>query len=174
MMNRRVRLSLLTPLMAGSLIAAPAAFAWGTAAAAPSATCSISGVLPGGTVHLSGGGFTPGTAFLSSPTAAGGSFTIGADGGFQMMNVENGSYTVSQGNDRTQCSGFKETEKKDDTGTDTNGTTDMNGKTDQEKDGHEENDQNHDRPDHDRPDHDRPDHDEQNQHQDQDDGGDSR
>ncbi|MER5873047.1 hypothetical protein [Streptomyces sp. NPDC002044] len=148
MMNRRVRLSLLTSLMAGSLIAAPAAFAWGPAAAAPTATCSISGVLPGGTVHLSGGGFTPGTAFLSSPTAAGGSFAIGADGGFQMMNVENGSYTVSQGNDRTQCSGFKETEKK----------TDETDKTEQE-DGHGENSQKHENQKHDQYN--------QNQHQNQ-------
>ncbi len=57
-------------------------------------------------MHLSGGGFTPGPAFLSSPTAAGGSFTIGPDGGFQMLNVENAQYTVSQGNERTECSGF--------------------------------------------------------------------
>ncbi|MCY0947345.1 hypothetical protein [Streptomyces antarcticus] len=156
MTNRRVRLSLLTSLMAGSLLAAPAAFAWGPAAAAPTATCSISGVLPGGTVHLSGGGFTPGAAFLSSPTAAGGSFTIGADGGFQMANVENGSYTVSQGNDRTQCSGFKETEKTD--GTD---------KTEQE-DGHEENNQKHENQKHDQQNQ------QNNQHQDQNDEDDSR
>ncbi|MFD9380845.1 hypothetical protein ACFWBH_35945 [Streptomyces sp. NPDC059999] len=116
MSNRRIRRALLVPAMAGSLLAAPAAFAWGQAAAAPTATCSISGVFPNGKVHLSGGGFTPGSAFLSSPTAAGGSFTIGGDGGFQMMNVENAKYTVSQGNDRTECSGFKEsTEKQDDT-----------------------------------------------------------
>lgn len=147
MMNRRVRLFLLTPLVAGSLIAAPAVLAWGPAAAAapaaaPSATCSISGVLPGGTVHLSGGGFTPGTAFLSSPTAAGGSFTIGADGGFQMMNVENGSYMVSQGNDRTQCSGFKETDKTEKTD-----ETDKTDKTEQqygqEENGQKPNEQNH-------------------------------
>ncbi|WP_329447606.1 hypothetical protein OG906_32485 [Streptomyces sp. NBC_01426] len=116
MSNRRIRRALLVPAMAGSLLAAPAAFAWGQASAAPTATCSISGVFPNGKVHLSGGGFTPGSAFLSSPTAAGGSFTIGGDGGFQMMNVENAKYTVSQGNDRTECSGFKEsTEKQDDT-----------------------------------------------------------
>ncbi|MGW6823971.1 hypothetical protein [Streptomyces sp. NPDC055005] len=115
MSHRRIRRSLLVPAMAGSLLVAPAVFAWGQAAAAPTATCSISGVFPSGKVHLSGGGFTPGSAFLSSPTAAGGSFTIGGDGGFQMMNVENAKYTVSQGNDRTECSGFKEsTEKQDD------------------------------------------------------------
>ncbi|MFE2526908.1 hypothetical protein ACFXEL_21975 [Streptomyces sp. NPDC059382] len=115
MSHRRIRRSLLVPAMAGSLLVAPAVFAWGQAAAAPTATCSISGVFPNGKVHLSGGGFTPGSAFLSSPTAAGGSFTIGGDGGFQMMNVENAKYTVSQGNDRTECSGFKEsTEKQDD------------------------------------------------------------
>ncbi|KOY56572.1 hypothetical protein ADK59_17415 [Streptomyces sp. XY332] len=106
-MNRRIRLLLLAPVMAGAFIAAPASLAWGAAAAAPAATCSISGVFPNGKVHLSGGGFTPGPAFLSSPTAAGGSFTIGADGGFQMLNVDNAQYTVSQGNERTECSGFK-------------------------------------------------------------------
>lgn len=111
MMFRRVRLSMLTPLVAGALIAAPAAFAWGpSAAAAPAATCSISGVLPNGKVHLSGGGFKPGPAFVSSPTAAGGSFTISDNGGFQMLNVENAKYTVSQGNERTECSGFKGTD----------------------------------------------------------------
>ncbi|MEV0413517.1 hypothetical protein AB0I68_22605 [Streptomyces sp. NPDC050448] len=108
MLNRRVRLLVLTPVLAGSLIAAPAAFAWAPSAAAPAATCSISGVLPNGKVHLSGGGFTPGSAFLSSPTAAGGAFTIGEDGGFQMLNVENAQYTVSQGNQQTDCSGFKQ------------------------------------------------------------------
>ncbi|WP_030296133.1 hypothetical protein [Streptomyces katrae] len=58
-------------------------------------------------MHLSGSGFTPGPGFLSSPTAAGGSLTIGADGGFQKMNLENAQYTVSQGNEHTECSGFK-------------------------------------------------------------------
>ncbi|MFF3431547.1 hypothetical protein [Streptomyces sp. NPDC002602] len=114
MSHRRIRRSLLVPAMAGSLLVAPAVLAWGQAAAAPAATCSISGVFPNGKVHLSGGGFTPGSAFLSSPTASGGSFTIGGDGGFQMMNVENAKYTVSQGNDRTECSGFKESTLKQD------------------------------------------------------------
>ncbi|GGZ63057.1 hypothetical protein [Streptomyces subrutilus] len=109
MSNRRVRLLILAPALAGSFLVAPAALAWTQAAAVPAATCSISGVLPNGMVRLSGGGFTPGSAFLSSPTAAGGSFAIGQDGGFQMANVENAKYTVSQGNDRTECSGFKET-----------------------------------------------------------------
>lgn len=105
MMYRRIRLAVLTPLVAGALIAAPAAFAWGpSAAAAPTATCSTSGVLPDGTVHLSGGGFKPGPAFLSSPTAGGGSFTISDNGGFQMLNVEKAKYTVSQGSERTECS----------------------------------------------------------------------
>ncbi|MFI6004868.1 hypothetical protein ACIA98_31430 [Streptomyces sp. NPDC051366] len=106
MLNRRIRLLVLTPVMAGAFIAAPAALAWSTAAATPTATCSISGVFDNGKVHLSGGGFTPGSAFLSSPTAAGGSFTIGADGGFQKLNVENAQYTVTQGNEHTECSGF--------------------------------------------------------------------
>lgn len=54
MSNRRIRRALLVPAMAGSLLAAPAAFAWGQASAAPTATCSISGVFPNGKVHLSG------------------------------------------------------------------------------------------------------------------------
>ncbi|MFF3859645.1 hypothetical protein [Streptomyces sp. NPDC002209] len=106
MSNRRIRLLVLTPLMAGTFIAAPAALAGSAAAAAPTATCSISGVFDNGKVHLSGGGFTPGPAYLSSPTAAGGQFTIGADGGFQKLNVENAQYTVTQGNEHTECSGF--------------------------------------------------------------------
>ncbi|MFJ5637430.1 hypothetical protein ACIQF5_32970 [Streptomyces goshikiensis] len=107
MSNRRMRLLLLTPVMAGSFLVAPAALAWSGASAAPAATCSISGVFENGKVHLSGGGFTPGQAFLSSPTAAGGSFTIAENGGFQMMNVENARYTVTQANQHTECSGFK-------------------------------------------------------------------
>ncbi|MFE3671158.1 hypothetical protein [Streptomyces goshikiensis] len=107
MSNRRMRLLLLTPVMAGSFFVAPAALAWSGALAAPAATCSISGVFENGKVHLSGGGFTPGQAFLSSPTAAGGSFTIAENGGFQMMNVENARYTVTQANQHTECSGFK-------------------------------------------------------------------
>lgn len=107
MTNRRVRLSLAAPLLAGALLAAPAALTWSAAAAAPAATCSISGVFPNGKVHLSGGGFTPGSAFISSPTAAGGQVTIPANGGFTMTDVENAQYTVSQGSEHTQCSGFK-------------------------------------------------------------------
>ncbi|MFD4131458.1 hypothetical protein [Streptomyces goshikiensis] len=107
MSNRRIRLLLLTPVMAGSCLVAPAALAWTQASAAPAATCSISGVFENGKVHLSGGGFTPGQAFLSSPTAAGGTFSIAENGGFQMMNVENARYTVTQANQRTECSGFK-------------------------------------------------------------------
>ncbi|QES51376.1 hypothetical protein DEJ50_29575 [Streptomyces venezuelae] len=107
-MNRRTRLTLFTPLAAGVLALAPVALA-GSAVAAPLATCSISGVLENGKVHLSGGGFQPGvSAFLSSPTAAGGQFRMGDDGGFVMLNVENAKYTVSQGNERTECSGFVE------------------------------------------------------------------
>ncbi|MFE3629691.1 hypothetical protein [Streptomyces goshikiensis] len=109
MSNRRMRLLLLTPVMAGSFLVAPAALAWSGALAAPAATCSISGVFENGKVDLSGGGFTPGQAFLSSPTAAGGSFTIAENGGFQMMNVENARYTVTQANQHTECSGFKGT-----------------------------------------------------------------
>ncbi|MFD3555782.1 hypothetical protein ACFWWA_27340 [Streptomyces goshikiensis] len=107
MSNRRIRLLLLTPVMAGSCLVAPAALAWTQASAAPAATCSISGVFENGKVHLSGGGFTPGQAFLSSPTAAGGTFSIAENGGFQMMNVENAQYTVTQANQHTECSGFK-------------------------------------------------------------------
>ncbi|WP_411101471.1 hypothetical protein [Streptomyces sp. cmx-4-9] len=107
MTNRRTRLSLAAPLLAGALLAAPAALTWSAASAAPAATCSISGVFPNGKVHLSGGGFTPGSAFLSSPTAAGGQITIPANGGFTLTDVENAQYTVTQANEHTQCSGFK-------------------------------------------------------------------
>ncbi|MCX4547137.1 hypothetical protein [Streptomyces sp. NBC_01565] len=127
MSNRRIRLLLLTPLVTGSLVVLPAAFAWSQASAAPAATCSISGVFPNGKVHLSGGGFTPGQALLSSPTAAGGSFTIAANGGFNMLNVENAQYTVSQGNQRTECSGFKgTTPQQDDEDNNQNNNRNMN------------------------------------------------
>ncbi|MEU9303469.1 hypothetical protein [Streptomyces sp. NPDC048269] len=106
-MNRPTRLSAFAPFVAAAFLVSPAALAWAPAAVAvPAATCSISGVLDNGKVHLSGGGFTPGPAFLSSPTAAGGQFNIGEDGGFQMLNVENAKYSVSQGNQHTECSGF--------------------------------------------------------------------
>ncbi|MGW6832948.1 hypothetical protein ACWGCI_05990 [Streptomyces sp. NPDC054949] len=143
MSHRRIRHALLVPAMAGSLLVAPAVLAWGQAAAAPTATCSISGVFPNGKVHLSGGGFTPGSAFLSSPTAAGGSFAIGGDGGFQMMNVENAKYTVSQGNDRTECSGFKEsTEKQDDSTQNDQNQNEQQNQNDQNQQNQKQNQQN--------------------------------
>ncbi|MGW9373469.1 hypothetical protein ACWGVR_26010 [Streptomyces xanthophaeus] len=109
-MYRHTRLHLLAPLLAGAFLVAPAslAAAQSAPAAAPAATCSISGVFPNGKVHLSGGGFTPGAAFLSSPTAAGGQFQIEENGGFNRMNVENAEYTVTQNGVHTQCSGFVE------------------------------------------------------------------
>ncbi|MFD3696321.1 hypothetical protein ACFWUZ_09180 [Streptomyces sp. NPDC058646] len=58
---------MLAPLLAGAFVVAPASLATARSAptAAPAATCSVSGVLDDGKVHLSGGGFTPGAAFLS-------------------------------------------------------------------------------------------------------------
>ncbi|MCX4695370.1 hypothetical protein [Streptomyces sp. NBC_01408] len=112
-MYRPTRLTVLAPLLAGAFVLGPASFAWAQSApaAAPTATCSISGVFPAtGKVHLSGGGFTPGPAFLSSPTAAGGSFEVAENGGFQFLNVENAQYTVTQSGQHTQCSGFMGTE----------------------------------------------------------------
>ncbi|MFJ3925313.1 hypothetical protein [Streptomyces sp. NPDC090022] len=111
MFNRQARLLVLAPVAAGALIAAPLAFAPvalapRAAAALPAATCSVSAASEDGTARLSGSGFEPGLAFLSSPTAPGGSFMIGSDGGFQMMNVKYAPYTVQQGGERTVCGGF--------------------------------------------------------------------
>ncbi|MER5568401.1 hypothetical protein ABT083_19625 [Streptomyces goshikiensis] len=146
MSNRRIRLLLLTPVMAGSFLVAPAALAWSGALAAPAATCSISGVFENGKVHLSGGGFTPGQAFLSSPTAAGGTFTIAENGGFQMMNVENARYTVTQANQHTECSGFKgmttnedETTQNDQNQNQNNNSNNNNNQNDQNDNGTDQN-----------------------------------
>ncbi|MFJ3925258.1 hypothetical protein [Streptomyces sp. NPDC090022] len=105
-MKRRTRLSVFAPLLAGSLALGPAAIARGAAPeVVPSATCTLSDVQSDGTVTITGTGFTPGQAFLSSPTAAGGSFTVGEGGSFTIPKREKAQYTISQGNDRTPCGG---------------------------------------------------------------------
>ncbi|CAL9623291.1 hypothetical protein SUDANB120_05919 [Streptomyces sp. enrichment culture] len=107
-MNRRTRPRILVPLAAaalGALLGAGSAAA--APAAPPAATCSISGVLENGRVHLSGGGFTPGPAYVFGSAGFGGTVEIAQNGGFQVMNVPNAEYTVRQGGEVTQCSGFK-------------------------------------------------------------------
>ncbi|WP_060179825.1 hypothetical protein [Streptomyces sp. IMTB 1903] len=106
-MNRRTRLLVLGPLVAASFAAAPAALAVpdAPAAAVPAATCSTSGVLENGRVHLSGGGFTPGPAYVYGSAGFGGTVEIAQNGGFQVMNVPPGQYTVRQGGELTRCSG---------------------------------------------------------------------
>ncbi|RSS79784.1 hypothetical protein [Streptomyces sp. WAC06614] len=107
MTNRRLRRLLAVPAVAGVLLAAPVALGAASAAAAvPAASCSISGVLPNGRVHLSGGGFLPGTAYLSSPQGWGGTVTVAANGGFNAPNVHRADYTVSQGSTQTHCYGY--------------------------------------------------------------------
>lgn len=73
-------------------------------AAVPAATCSVSGVLENGKVHLSGGGFTPGPAYVYGSAGFGGTVEIAENGGFQVMNVAPGQYSVRQGGELTQCS----------------------------------------------------------------------
>ncbi|MEW1802724.1 hypothetical protein ACIGO7_24600 [Streptomyces virginiae] len=107
-MNRRTRLLVLGPLVAASFVAAPAALAAAPhtpPAAFPAATCSTSGVLENGKVHLSGGGFTPGPAYVYGSAGFGGTVEIAQNGGFQVMNVPPGTYSVRQGGEMTQCSG---------------------------------------------------------------------
>lgn len=111
-MNRRTRLLLLGPLVAASFVAAPTALAAApytppaaVPAAVPAATCSTSGVLENGKVHLSGGGFTPGPAYVYGSAGFGGTVEIAQNGGFQVMNVPPGQYSVRQGGEMTQCSG---------------------------------------------------------------------
>ncbi|MFE2474866.1 hypothetical protein [Streptomyces sp. NPDC059389] len=108
-MNRRIGLLFIGPLAAASLLAAPAALAAvprSSPSAVPYATCSVSGVLDNGKVHLSGGGFTPGPAYVYGSAGFGGTVEIAQNGGFQIMNVPPAQYSVRQGGELTQCSGF--------------------------------------------------------------------
>ncbi|MEU9088496.1 hypothetical protein [Streptomyces sp. NPDC048357] len=107
-MNRRTRVLVLSPLAAIALVAAPTALvavAQSPPTAVPAATCSTSGVLDNGKVHLSGGGFTPGPAYVYGSAGFGGTVDIAENGGFQVMNVPPGQYSVRQGGELTQCSG---------------------------------------------------------------------
>lgn len=99
-MNRRTRILVISPFVAASFLAAPVAFA-----AVPAATCSVSGVLENGKVHLSGGGFTPGPAYVYGSAGYGGTVDIAENGGFQIPNVPQGQYSIRQGGELTQCSG---------------------------------------------------------------------
>ncbi|MET9609902.1 hypothetical protein ABZZ17_33360 [Streptomyces sp. NPDC006512] len=105
-LNRRTRLILLAPVMAGSLALGSAALAGAAApAAVPAATCSTSGVLADGTVNISGGGFQPGPAFLQSSTGDGAGFSMNPDGTFNIAKAKDGQYSVQQGSTVTKCSG---------------------------------------------------------------------
>ncbi|MFD9408221.1 hypothetical protein ACFWBN_14540 [Streptomyces sp. NPDC059989] len=102
-MNRRTHLFVLGPLVAASLVSAPTALA-AVPQSTPAATCSVSGLLENNKVHLSGGGFTPGPAYWHGSSGYGGSVEIAENGGFQVLNVPPGQYTVRQGGELTQCS----------------------------------------------------------------------
>ncbi|MGW6864958.1 hypothetical protein ACWGHM_19215 [Streptomyces sp. NPDC054904] len=109
-MNRRTRLTLLTPVVVGSLALGSTAFAQAPSApapaAVPAATCSLSDVLPDGTVNVSGGGFLPGPAFLESSTGIGAGFSMSPDGTFTIpKQKKDATYSIRQGSTVTQCSG---------------------------------------------------------------------
>ncbi|MFF5703286.1 hypothetical protein ACFY7H_12385 [Streptomyces sp. NPDC012794] len=109
-MTRRTRLLVIGPLVAASFITAPTALAAlpREPAAAPAATCSVSGILDNGKVHLSGGGFTPGPAYVYGSAGFGGTIEIAQNGGFQILNVTPAEYSVRQGGELTECSGFND------------------------------------------------------------------
>ncbi|MEU9801354.1 hypothetical protein [Streptomyces sp. NPDC051000] len=108
-MKRRIRLTVLTPLAIGALaVGSLVVSSGGAGAAAPAATCSASAARPDGTVSVSGKGFEPGAAVLSSPTAQGGRFEVGPDGAFTLPKRQNGAYTVSQGGRDIKCGGGDE------------------------------------------------------------------
>ncbi|MEU8779637.1 hypothetical protein [Streptomyces sp. NPDC048606] len=103
-MNRTARLLVLGAFAAASFTTVPAAYAMPAPSALPSATCSTSGILANGKVHLSGGGFTPGPAYVTGSSGLGGTVEIAQNGGFQVMNVPPGQYTIRQGGELTECS----------------------------------------------------------------------
>ncbi|MFI8521566.1 hypothetical protein ACIGEZ_27685 [Streptomyces sp. NPDC085481] len=108
-MNRHAHPLALGFLVAASFLVAPAALAavpHSVPSVVPAATCSVSGVLANGKVHLSGGGFTPGPAYWHGSTGLGGTVEIAENGGFQIYNVPPAQYTVRQGGVLTECSGF--------------------------------------------------------------------
>ena len=88
-MSRHARLLVLAPLAATAFAAAPAALAAPSLAssALPAASCSTSGILENGKVHLSGGGFTPGPAYISGTAGFGGTVEIPENGGFQSVGI---------------------------------------------------------------------------------------
>ncbi|MFF5447679.1 hypothetical protein [Streptomyces sp. NPDC012888] len=105
-MSRPARLLALGALVAGAaFVTGPTALAASPYDVLPTATCSTSGVLDNGKVHLSGGGFTPGPAYVFGSAGFGGTVEIAQNGGFQVMNVPPGDYLVRQGGEVTECSG---------------------------------------------------------------------
>ncbi|MEU9026361.1 hypothetical protein AB0D46_02270 [Streptomyces sp. NPDC048383] len=107
-MKRRTRLTLLAPVIVGSLALGSTALAQAPSApaAVPAATCSLSGVLPDGTVNVSGGGFLPGPAFLEASTGVGAGFSMSPDGTFTIAKQKkDATYSVRQGSTVTRCSG---------------------------------------------------------------------
>ncbi|MFG2618914.1 hypothetical protein ACGFXC_15025 [Streptomyces sp. NPDC048507] len=108
-MNRRTRLIVLAPVLAGALSLGPGALARASSPAAvpPPAACSLAGVRPDGTATLSGHGFQPGTAVLARTDSPTQRFTVKADGTFSMPKTGDAPYTVRQGNTDTRCTGAK-------------------------------------------------------------------
>lgn len=102
-MTRSTRLLVLGMLVAAASAAGPALAAV-PGDVLPSATCSTSGVLANGKVHLSGGGFTPGAAYVTGSSGFGGTIEIAQNGGFQILNVPPGEYSIRQGGQFTECS----------------------------------------------------------------------
>lgn len=98
-MNKRTRIALLTPLLAGSLAAGPAAaVAWAASpAAAPAAACFVEVGADAAKAVVSGDGFKKGKVFLDQTDGAGGgSATVGDDGKFTSGEVPAGKYRAFQ------------------------------------------------------------------------------
>ncbi|MBZ9599563.1 hypothetical protein NRK68_35885 (plasmid) [Streptomyces yangpuensis] len=100
-MNKRTRIALLTPLLAGSLAAGPAA-AWAEApaeapVAAPAAACFVEAAADPAKAVVSGDGFKKGKVFLDQTDGAGGgNATVGEDGKFTSGEVAAGKYRAFQ------------------------------------------------------------------------------
>ncbi|MFD6229086.1 hypothetical protein ACFWFZ_19770 [Streptomyces sp. NPDC060232] len=98
-MNKRTRIALLTPLLAGSLAAGPAAAAAGAAApaAAPAAACFVEAAADPAKAVVSGDGFKKGKVFLDQTDGGGsGGATVGDDGKFTSGEMPAGKYRAFQ------------------------------------------------------------------------------
>ncbi|MER6997030.1 hypothetical protein [Streptomyces sp. NPDC000410] len=101
-MYRRTRIAVLTALVASATALGPVALTQ-SSAAAPTATCSLSGLLPNGKVHVSGGGYEPGRVFVFNSTELEGASVEVMNGGFTLKDQTNGKYIIFQNNKQTEC-----------------------------------------------------------------------